>query len=433
MSRFVSNLRRSCFKESLKPLTFIFLVATLTNNQNAYADCANLTRAVNENPEPAVPATGLEDIGSWFRNGVFRKGNFVGVRSNIERLQILSKDAEALGIKLDIQNLNAKNKPYDNLKKISDQVYTLNSVQNTLTFAKQHGVEITDISKLQPVAARELPFLKTSDAQTLHRIHSAVSNLCIKFIRLALDFDSKGTFLSPYEIIVSPFMRAAPPLELNRDIVDGIEGIVKLWNNPTMILKVLSVLRQKIDERSKRLDISRAETLEQLRREYETRHGFAEPIDLSKNPVSESTSLISTDQWNQLLRLGHPLYDFMIAHSFFSERPNSAQAPGAQVHRNQWLLIMMAMEDQPAIFGSFRGTAVQLFKAFGGEWINNWQIEMPKNYESLLQNTKSLWYFLFDRVSKDESNPSEGYVSNFSNPSYFVEVFSEASGLKTHE
>lgn len=162
-----------------------------------------------------------------------------------------------------------------------------------------------------------------------------------------------------------------------------------------------------------------------------SQHGFGEVFDLGQLRWPEI--VFSTYDWNALLREGLPLSDSTVVRSG-ALSGLSDKAHGSQAHRNQWLLIMMALDVHPELFGSFRGSSAELYKEFGGEWLNQWEPKLPwpsddrrtKYLLFLTQSHPSAWVFLFDYPAVDQSKPGVGDSSNFANAYYFVEVFHRA-------
>lgn len=215
-------------------------------------------------------------------------------------------------------------------------------------------------------------------------------------------------------------------------LLDGVEGVVGLWNSPDILKTLLLQLRREIDHLVSSESLSRAKALEKIRESYEKKNGFKRALDLESEEVrgffKDADPVLTTDQWHQLLRWGHPYYDSLVSHLPMSDNPLSVGSYGEQVHRNQWLLVMMALNSQPELFGKFAGhKAVLLYKELGAEQVSTWNIEMPGFGWNAHRKQASVWFFLFDRVDGRDVMENGARINrpyaNFSNPIYFVEVF----------
>jgi hypothetical protein len=229
--------------------------------------------------------------------------------------------------------------------------------------------------------------------------------------------------LEAYRPVVDP-LSVSEAARLKPRIADGFRGITRLWNSPEILLNLLAQLKREVDQQVLKAAASRAEALEIVRQDYEARHGFGAPHNLATD-TRFNRSLLLTREWHQVLSESRPLYDSNLAHSFMSLESGQSEnsAAGGQVHRNQWLLVMMALENYPELFESFEGPATELFRELGGDWLIDWKLEASKVDSDLVAakhltgGEASLWYYLFDFIGHKARYP------NFSSPLYFVEIF----------
>ncbi|MGE0615616.1 MAG: hypothetical protein AB7P04_08235 [Bacteriovoracia bacterium] len=235
------------------------------------------------------------------------------------------------------------------------------------------------------------------------------------FNRLEKIAEGFGTFrerprvwrFRPYESIAD--FPEFPP-ELPREYADAYRGIHSLWNDPAALTSGMDEIRKRVRARMA-TGQTEDQAIEAIRLEFEAKHGFGKPLDIQR--------ILTTEEWDRLVKGGNPTRDVEGSHSFAGNA-----GFGQNAHRNQWLLIMLEMERNPARFGGQAPLAGNLYKKLAdASWFGKMNFPPDPDIQTDVFNTQNPWYRLFDYVTRDSG------VANAANPFYFNELWWKATGL----
>jgi hypothetical protein len=206
-----------------------------------------------------------------------------------------------------------------------------------------------------------------------------------------------------------------------KEFREFISAVVNLWNRPQVVLSKMRYVRKLANDIiAKDPSIDQASAVEMVRRSYEDKHGFSKKIDRSR-------SVMTTEAWHEFLMKGEPSQDPIGRHSFTVK-----ELDGQNVHRDQWLVIMIAMEQNPELFNkNMTDLPATYFYKYFGKSGNDGPAPFPKKYVEIQgdgthYNILNYWYRLFDLVG-EENGPI--LVPNFADPVYFVEVWAKQTGF----
>lgn len=193
-----------------------------------------------------------------------------------------------------------------------------------------------------------------------------------------------------------------PPGYSHKNALEGIRG---LWNDPQRVIELMRQFQSAVKSYQKKFShLSDSEVIEKLRRDLEVQHGFL--------PAESFDKFFSSDVWHkEVLSQKIPSIEVHGLHSH-----DRLEGSARHVHRNQWVLIMLDMNERPERYPGFQN-ASDLYAAFAHP------VAAEDDFD-----TSSLWWQLFDR---DASRGPE--LSNFSNPFYFHDVWMKATGFETDQ
>lgn len=181
----------------------------------------------------------------------------------------------------------------------------------------------------------------------------------------------------------------------------AVDRIRTLWNSPRLIISYMREIKNMVAEKARNESISEQEAMEKLRIQFEQQNGFGDPR-LMQN-------ILPSAEWHQLLRDKIPTTELNGAHAFDQNPGNSKN-----IHRDQWLVVMMDMQKNPELYGQFR-EASDLYAEFGND-----NRDSPDHFF----HHQSLWFQLFDYVDVK--------VANAASPYYFHELWKKITGFPSH-
>ena len=235
--------------------------------------------------------------------------------------------------------------------------------------------------------------------------------------RIAEQFDEyeatpRTQVFPPYEQIRG--VRVFPP-DFPESLRDGVKGIQSLWNDPEALLKRMDDVKALVAEkRAANTALRTSEALEQVRQEVLGRHGFSKS-------VHDNLKTVSTEKWHEFISQEQPtlMRDVSGSHSL-----EYVPHEGQNIHRDQWLLIALEMEKNPARFGVHPPRASELFRHLGNpELISLLEIPEDASVHGGQFSTQNPWYLLFDYIT------DKFRVANAANPFYFNEIFTKRTGF----
>ena len=298
--------------------------------------------------------------------------------------------------------------------------YRLRDRSNFVRKARLQGLEISETILFQDSPTEDVRVLKEAWDKT-YRVRGAdqfkahfgfePSEANFKRLeKLASGFPEYEGL--PNQASFAPYTKSrklsAFPAELPKPYADGYQGIAEFWNDPDAILQQMDRLKKRVAQRlADNPALPPAEALEQIRSEIEIAHGFLPQI-------RDNGELMTTKEWRAQLRTGTPMREPNGSHSLEYLAPDARN-----VHRNQWLTVMLEMDENPARFGNHPLKAGDLYRKMGeSEWIEAMKLPSDSTAgagQGILTN--DIWFHLFDFVSQ------KGRFSNAANPLYFEELW----------